>query len=70
MLKLDGTENYSITELHENLSPIKEMKLKILRSNNKLEEIPILCRLDTLVELDYFKHGGVLQYVLRKLAKS
>ena len=69
-LKLDGTETYSITDLNTRLRPSAEMTLTILRSNNKLEEIPVLCRIDTMMELNYYKHGGVLQYVLRKISKS
>ena len=39
-------------------------------SDGTSSEIPVLCRVDTLDEVDYFKHGGILQYVLRSLLKT
>jgi len=43
---------------------------EIVASDGRLKRIPLLCRIDTLDELDYFKHGGILQYVLRQLVAS
>jgi aconitate hydratase len=43
------------------------MMAEIVASDGGLKRIPQTCRIDTLDELDYFKHGGILQYVLRQL---
>ena len=37
-------------------------------SDGKVQKVPLLCRIDTLDELDYYNNGGILQYVLRRLA--
>jgi aconitate hydratase len=37
-------------------------------ADGKVRQVPLLCRIDTLDELDYYKNGGILQYVLRQLA--
>jgi aconitate hydratase len=43
------------------------MIAEVVASDGGLRRIPLLCRIDTLDELDYFKHGGILQFVLRQL---
>jgi aconitate hydratase len=43
------------------------MFAEVIASDGGLKRIPLLCRIDTVDELDYFKHGGILQYVLRQL---
>jgi aconitate hydratase len=47
-----------------------DLNCRITRSDGKVTEIPVLCRVDTLDEVDYYLHGGILQYVLRSLLKS
>ena len=42
---------------------------RIHRADGKTEEIQLRCRIDTLDELEYFRHGGILQYVLRNMMK-
>jgi aconitate hydratase len=44
------------------------MVAKITFADGSVKDVPILCRIDTLDELDYYKNGGILQYVLRDLA--
>ena len=44
------------------------MKAKITYADGTVKNVPIICRIDTLDELDYFKNGGILHYVLRDLA--
>jgi aconitate hydratase len=44
------------------------LQAEIIASNGGLKRVPLICRIDTLEELDYFKNGGILQYVLRHLA--
>lgn len=67
-LKLNGDEKIEILGVEENLTPQKELTLKITRDNGKTEEIKVLCRIDTQNELEYYRHGGILQYVLRELS--
>ena len=45
-----------------------DLTLRITRSNGKTEDHAVLCRIDTLDELEYYRNGGILHYVLRKLA--
>ena len=48
--------------------PRQTMIAKVTFADGTVKDVPILCRIDTLDELDYFKNGGILQYVLRDLA--
>jgi aconitate hydratase len=66
-LKLDGTETFDIAGL-SNLKPQCDVTVKITRADGSSESIMALCRIDTAGEMDYYKNGGVLHYVLRGLA--
>ena len=66
-LKLDGTEIYGIVGLDANLKPQQDLTLKITRQDGGVEEVPVRCRIDTPIEIDYYQHGGILPYVLRQL---
>jgi len=66
-LKLDGTETYDVLGLGANLKPQQEMTLRITRANGQSENVPVNCRIDTPIEIDYYQHGGILPYVLRQL---
>ncbi len=68
-LKLDGSETVDITGLSAGLKPRMDLQLTITRKDGTTETIPVLCRIDTLDEIEYFKQGGVLLYVLKNLAK-
>ena len=63
-LGLSGEENYSILGLSDKINPGKKL---ILRADER--EIPVLCRLDTPVEIEYFRNGGILHTVLRNFLK-
>ena len=67
-LNLDGTETYDITGLEDGITPRMELTLTIHRADGSTDETPVLCRIDTLDEVDYFLAGGILQYVLKRLA--
>ena len=69
-LKLDGTEKFDILNIASGLKPRIELPCKIHRANDAEETIQLLCRIDTLDELEYFRHGGILQYVLRHMMKA
>ena len=66
-LNLDGTETFDIKNL-AGLKPLGDVDVTIHRANGKSETITVMCRIDNSGELDYYKNGGVLQYVLRSLA--
>ncbi len=66
-LGLKGDETVTIDGL-ETIRPRQKMTAKVTYGDGTVKDVPILCRIDTLDELDYFKNGGILQYVLRDLA--
>ena len=66
-LQLNGTETYEITGLKEALKPQQDLQLRIQRQNGETLDVPVRSRIDTPIEVDYFKHGGILPYVLRQL---
>jgi aconitate hydratase len=47
-----------------------DVNVKITRADGKSETIQVLCRIDTADEIEYYRHGGILQYVLRGLMKA
>src|SRR6187431_3549244 len=67
-LGLKGDEQVTIRGLHGEIKPRQRMMAEIVASDGGLKRVPLICRIDTLDELDYFKHGGILHYVLRHLA--
>ncbi len=67
--KIDGSEVVTIKGI-ENLSPACTLTLEIKRADGSVDTAEVLCRIDTLDELDYYKNGGILHYVLRNLAKA
>jgi len=69
-LKLDGTETYDIVGLGASLKPQQDLILKITRKDGGAEEVPVRCRIDTPIEIDYYQHGGILPYVLRQLVAT
>ncbi|HAT1789490.1 TPA: aconitate hydratase AcnA [Legionella pneumophila] len=66
-LKLDGSERISI-EISDKLTPGAMVPVTIERQDGDIEKIETLCRIDTADELEYYKNGGILQYVLRKIS--
>ena len=66
-LKLDGTEVFDITGIKDGIDPRMDVPCKITRADGSTEEIELLCRIDTADEVEYYRHGGILQYVLRNL---
>jgi aconitate hydratase len=65
---LKGDETITIRGLANDLKPRQRMIAEIVASDGGLKYLPLICRIDTLDELDYFKNGGILHYVLRQLA--
>ena len=68
-LGLDGTETFDITGI-ETLSPQMQAQMTIHRADGSSESVPVRVRIDTPIEVDYYLHGGILQYVLRQLASA
>ena len=66
-LKLDGSEIFDLIGIEAGVHPRQNLKLVIHRTTGQSQEISIILRIDTQIEVDYYKHGGILQYVLRQL---
>jgi len=69
-LGLDGTEVYSITGLANDLTPHKLLSVKAVHDNGKTTTFQVKARLDSAIEIEYFKNDGILQYVLRQYLKN
>ncbi|MBN8982950.1 MAG: aconitate hydratase AcnA, partial [Rhizobiales bacterium] len=67
-LGLKGDEQVTIRGLQGELKPRQKLFADIVSSDGSLKQVPLLCRIDTLDELEYYRNGGILQYVLRRLA--
>ena len=66
-LGLDGTETFDVIGLEDGVEPREDLKLVIHRVSGKRDEVPVTLRIDTPIEVDYYRHGGILPYVLRQL---
>ena len=66
-LNLDGTETYDITGLSDSIQPRQDVTLHITRKNGTKVEQTVKLRIDTPIEVDYYRHGGILPFVLRQL---
>jgi len=66
-LKLDGTETFDVVGLGPALKPQQDLTLRLTRADGRVETLPVTCRIDTPIEIDYYQHGGILPYVLRQL---
>ena len=69
-LRLDGAETYAVVGLGPDLKPQQDLTLRITRANGSDEDVPVRCRIDTPIEIDYYRHGGILPYVLRQLVAA
>ena len=66
-LDLKGPELISIHDIENGLRPSDHVNVEIKYKSGELKKIKMLCRIDTKNELEYYKNGGILQYVLRKM---
>jgi aconitate hydratase len=66
-LYLTGEETFDIGGIDENLKPQQDVTLTITRRDGSTQQVPLLLRIDTPIEVDYYRHGGILPYVLREL---
>ncbi|HZH50584.1 MAG TPA: aconitate hydratase AcnA [Microvirga sp.] len=67
-LGLKGDETVTIRGLAGDLKPRQRLQLEITSADGQVRNVPVICRIDTLDELEYFRNGGILHYVLRQLA--
>lgn len=68
-LNLEGSEQFDIEGLEKEIRPKMTLHARIHRADGTKESIPLLCRIDTENEVAYYKHGGILHYVIRQLMK-
>jgi aconitate hydratase len=66
-LGLTGDDSFTIRGLAD-LKPLQDVEVEVTRSSGETFTFTAKCRIDTANELDYYRNGGILQYVLRKLA--
>ncbi|KUY56648.1 aconitate hydratase AcnA [Burkholderia sp. RF2-non_BP3] len=66
-LGITGEETYDIEGLGDDFKPQQDVTLVIHRKNGETTRVPVLLRIDTPIEVDYYKHGGILPFVLRSL---
>jgi aconitate hydratase len=66
-LGLTGQETFDLRGLNDNTYPGQMLTLVIHRPDGTTEEVPLRSRIDTAIEVDYYRHGGILPYVLREL---
>lgn len=69
-LKMDGTETISLKGIHDNMKPGAEITATLRRSDGSQTDVSLVSRIDTQNEIEYYRHGGILQYVLRNMLKS
>ena len=67
-LNLIGSELISVINLENGINPSDNIEVEIKYLSGVIKKIKTLCRIDTKNELEYYKNGGILQYVLRNMA--
>src|SRR4051812_19462875 len=69
-LKLTGEETFDVTGVEKGIRPQMDVTLVIHRKDGSRQEVPVLLRIDTPIEVDYYLHGGILPFVLRDLVSQ
>jgi aconitate hydratase len=67
-LGLTGSETWDLTGIKDGVEPRMSVPARITRPDGSSETVNLLCRVDTWDEVEYYRHGGILHYVLRQLA--
>ncbi|MBK5910464.1 aconitate hydratase 1 [Rhodothalassium salexigens] len=67
-LSLTGAETFDITGIAGDIAPRQDVAVRITYADGRTKDITMLCRIDTADEVDYYRNGGILHYVLRRLA--
>jgi aconitate hydratase len=66
-LGLDGSETFDVLGLGPGLKPQQDLTLRVTRQTGEVRDVPVRCRIDTPIEIEYYQHGGILPFVLRQL---
>jgi aconitate hydratase len=66
-LKIDGSETIDIQGVGNGITPMQDVTMVVHRKNGQTDKVPLQLRIDTPIEVDYYRHGGILPYVLREL---
>ena len=66
-LNITGNESFDLLGLEHDIKPQQEVTLVIKRANGQSQQVKLLLRIDTPIEVDYYRHGGILPFVLRQL---
>jgi len=66
-LRLDGTETFDLTGIGGKLAPRQKARLVVRRAGGREDAVEVTVRIDTPIEVEYTRHGGILQYVLRQI---
>ncbi len=69
-LNLTGDETFDLIGINDNLKPQQDVTLTITRKDGSKQNVTLLLRIDTPIEVDYYRHGGILPYVLRELVSQ
>jgi aconitate hydratase len=69
-LGLTGSETVTIKGTEKGIKPRMKLKLEITNEKGKTQTVPVLCRIDTADEVDYYNNGGILHFVLRNLISA
>jgi aconitate hydratase len=67
---LTGKETFSITGISDELKPLKKLKVMVEKNDGSTFNFQVICRLDSAIEIAYYKNGGILHYVLRDFLKK
>jgi aconitate hydratase len=68
-LGLDGSERYDLLGVSGRLTPRQPARLAVTRRDGRREEVPVTVRIDTPIEAEYHRHGGIMPYVLRQILR-
>ena len=66
-LNIKGSELFTIVDIEKGVGPRQKVDCEIKYVDGSSKKIKLLCRIDTANEVEYYKHGGILQYVLRNM---
>ncbi|HKA46068.1 MAG TPA: aconitate hydratase AcnA [Burkholderiales bacterium] len=69
-LKIDGSETIDLVGIENGIKPMQDVTMIIHRKNGRTDKASLLLRIDTPIEVDYYRHGGILPYVLRELVAA
>jgi aconitate hydratase len=69
-LGLDGNETFSTLNLDDSLQPLQEITVRAVKPNGREITFQTTCRIDTPIEVDYYRNGGILHTVLRNFLKT